>query len=554
MFRASGTMANIKRLQQILTVLAKNGLDDIVATLQREGGFTFPFGFKRSVETHLSKSERLKKSVEELGPTFIKFAQVLSTRPDLIGPELIREFGKLQDEVTPVPFEAIEPVFFEEFGKRFDELFSEKPVLLASASIGQVYKTRLFSGEAVVVKVRKPGIEAVIRSDLAILNQLASLLDKKLVHYGIESAKRVVEEFARTINKELNYALEALNLKRFYAAFSDDTRIVVPKLYDAYSSEKVLTMGYIEGIKVSNLEKLEAAGIDAKQVARQGFDLLCEQIFKHRFFHADPHPGNLFVLEGTKIAFIDFGMMGKITQKEQKTFTELIYYIVKNEEEKAALILLEMTKTPEDIDRDGFSKEMGDLFGTYFYGELKAIRIKTIFDDITSLMAKYKVYFKEDYYLLVKALITVEGVGKHLDPHFNASEAIKPTIARFYREQMALKTLLSRMGEMPREVLDFFSDFPEKSKKLLNLLTEGKFKVEFEHIGLEALEESIEKSANRLSIAIIIAAVLIGSALLLLAKTPPLIFEIPILGLAGFTVALVMSFILILSIFKKGRL
>lgn len=537
-----------------MAVLAKNGFDDIVATIKTEGGLNLPFVSTRIDEANLAKSVRIRKTIEELGPTFIKFAQILSTRPDLVSLDLIKEFEKLQDEVTPLPFEKIETVFQEEFGKNVDELFSETPLLLASASIGQVYKTRLFSGEEVVVKVRKPGIEEVIQSDLEIMRQIASMLEGKLYNYGIDSAQNIVEEFARTIIKELNFTLEALNLKRFYTAFEKNDEIVVPRFFEEYSSERVLTMEYIDGIKVSDSQKLIAEGIEPKEIAKRGFGLICEQIFKHRFFHADPHPGNIFVLKNSKIAFIDFGIMGKITQKEQKEFTELIYYIVKNEEQKAALVVLKMAKAPDDIDTDSFSKEMGDLFSTYFYSSLKTIKIKAIFDDASTLMAKYRIYFKEDYYLLFKALITIEGVGRSLDPDFNASEEIKPVIVDFYKEQVSFKSMLSKISEVPKEMAEFFSQFPEDIKSIVEKMKSGHLKMEFQHMGLEAMEESIEKSANRLSISIIIAAILIGSALLLLAKTPPLIFNIPILGLTGFIVALVMSFILITSIFKKGRL
>ena len=314
-------------------------------------------------------------------------------------------------------------------------------------------------------------------------------------------------------------------------------------------------MEYIEGIKVSDKKALEKAGIDSSQVAKNGFNLLCEQIFIHRYFHADPHPGNIFALEDGRLAFIDFGMMGRIGERDQRYFVDMIYYIVKNEEEKAAYNLLKLAKVKdENMNTDAFCKDMGDIISTYFYGSLKDISIQNLLNDMIALMSRYQVYFREDNYLLTKALITIEGVGKQLDPEFNAAEEIKPFVIRFYKESRSLGAFLTKAGEIPKDFSDFVTDFPDDIKFLVQKLKNGNFKMEFEHVGLEALEHSIEKSFNRLSIAIIIAAVLIGSSLLSFAKMPPLFFGIPIFGLIGFMIALLMGVVLIVSIYKRGKL
>ncbi len=545
------SIKQLERLKTIALILARNGFDDLVSAM---GLQKYISSYKRRA-LHMSRSERIRKTVEELGPTFIKMAQILSTRPDLIPLELANEFSKLQDRVEPMPFEKIRPVFVEEFGKSVEEIFAGELTLLASASLGQVYKGELYSGEKVAIKVLKPGIEDTIAADIAIMKKIAHLIGEKLHRYGIDSPLAIIEEFEKSIKKELDFTKEALNIKRFSKNFENDEDIVVPKLYEQFSTRRVLTMDFIDGIKVSAIEDLRKAGIDPKIVAKKGFDLLCKQIFTYRFFHADPHPGNIFILDGGKIAFIDFGMMGSIGLKDRRYFVDMIYYVVKEEEERAALAILKLAKVKnEHLDVDAFAKDMGDIIRTYFYGSLKDIDMRSLLNDVVTLMSRYRVYFKENNYLLVKALITIEGVGKKLDPQFNAAQEIKPFIVNFYKENFSLSAFLSKASEMPKDISDFFVQFPQDMKEVVEKIKTGKLKIEFEHIGLEKMEESIEKSANRLSLSIVVSSILIGSALLLVANTPPLVYGIPIFGLIGFLTAVIIGGALIYSIYKKGRL
>lgn len=549
------TLRQVERIKVIATVLVKNGFNDIVSAMGIEKYIKFSIPKSSQKELKLSRSERIRKTVEGLGPTFIKMAQILSTRPDLIPLELADEFSKLQDDVEAMPFAQMQSRFVEEFGKEVDEIFDGELSLIASASLGQVYKGRLKSGEDVAVKILRPGTQEMIRSDIQIMYRITSLLEEKLYSYGIDSPTKIVQEFERTIKKELDYNTEALNLKRFARNFEGNERILVPKLYEEFSCSTILTMELVEGIKITDTDSLEETGIDPKEVAKNGFDLLCEQIFEHRFFHADPHPGNIFSLSDGRISFVDFGMMGSIAERDRKDFVDMIYYIVKEEEEKAAFCILKLAKVENDnLDTDAFTKDMGDVIRTYFYGSLKDIKIRNLLNDIIALMSRHKVYFKENNYLLAKALITIEGVGKALDPDFNASKAIKPFVLRFYKENFSFTAFLSKASEMPKEFGDFLVQFPQDVKSIVEKMKSGKLKIEFQHMGLEEIEESIEKSANRLSVSIIIAAILIGSALLLHAKIPPMLFGIPVLGLAGFVTAVGMGIVLIRSIYKKGRL
>ncbi len=551
--KISQTLENTKRVSQIISILSKHGFDDILKKIELDGHFKFPVS-KYLNRDNLTRNQRIKKTVEELGSTFIKLAQMLSTRPDLIPLELVHEFEKLQDNVSPVDIDEISPIFKKEFGKELSEIFTKPLTLLATASIGQVYRTQLLNGDEVVVKVLKPKIDEVIESDLDILKKIASIFDDSLVEYGVHSAFELVREFEKSISNELDFKLEARNLTRFENLFRDDKRIKIPKLYKEYSTSKIITMEFIDGIKVSNLEALKQHGIDSKMVANQGFELICEQIFYHRFFHGDPHPGNIFITYDSKVAFIDFGMMGSITKEEQKVLLELVYHLSKKDEERASLEILNMTNYPESIDKRGFVKDMSRIVGGYMYSSLQDINIKELFDDMTTLISKYNISFKNDYYLFFRAIVTIEGVGRNLNPNFNAIEEIKPIIVAFYKEQFSIKNILKKVKELPKEMVDFLNYTPSDLKAIFKQMKDGKFKVELEHVGLQRMEESIEKSFNRLTVSIVIASLLIGSSLLLHAKIPPIIYDIPLFGMIGFGVASVMGLVLAYSIYKGGKL
>ncbi len=553
MIKISQAAKNTKRFTQILSILSKNGFDDILKKIEERGEFQIPV-FNKKENHSLNKNQRLRYTVEELGSTYIKLAQMLSTRPDLISLDLAKEFEKLQDNVTPVDIKDISPIFKKEFGKELEEIFAEPLELLATASIGQVYKGKLLNGEEVVVKVLKPHIKEMIKDDLEILKQLAFFFDEYFKEYGIHSVYSIIKEFESSIKSELNFKLEAMNISRFNSFFQNDERIKVPKVYKEYSSSKIITMEFIKGIKVSKIEQLQQQKIDTKDVAKNGFALLCEQIFENRFFHADPHPGNIFVTEDHEISFIDFGMMGTITKEEQKVLIDLISNISAKESEKVSLSILEMTNHPTDINRNDFVRDMSVIINGYMYSDLKDINIKELFHDVTIVIAKHKISFQNSYYLFFKSLSTIEGVGRMLDPEFNAVENIKPIVLKFYKNQFSIKNLLAKIKELPQEMIEFLDYTPKDLKTIFKLMKEGKFKVELEHVGLQKMEESIEKSFNRLTVSIIIASTLIGSSLLLLAKTPPLIYDIPLFGIAGFSTAVVMGLILAYSIYKGGKL
>ena len=528
----------LKRTKEIIFILAKNGFGELIETLG------IPVPFKKEVK--LNRSERIRKTIEELGPTFIKLAQLLSLRPDLIPLELAKEFEKLQDKVEPLPFEQMEQVLIEEFGD-YKKYFPNEFKLLASASIGQVYKTTLFNGDEVAVKILKPNIEEIIYADIFILERLARFLRERLLIYGIDSV-RIVEEFSKSIKKELDFNIEALNLKRFKANFKNNPKVKVPNIYDNLSTKRVLTLEYINGIKINNKELLRQY-YDLKEIANIGVEIVAEQIFVHRFFHADPHPGNLMVSEG-KIVFLDFGIVGKISKEDRNALLKLVYYVAKKDEEKAAEYVIKLAKITDDSELDLLKKESADIISTYLYQPLKNINLQSFFEDLIRVMRKYKVYFKEDQYLLAKTIITYEGVGKSLDPDFNVIESLKPYVTDLVKKMYSPKEILKEFGEYNQNLAEFFIHFPTDFYEIIKKIKDGKLKIEFEHVGLEKFEETIKTASHRLSLAIIIASILIGSSMLLSSHVPPLFKDVSLFGIIGFIFAFVLAVILI---FKSWR-
>ncbi|NPA11529.1 MAG: AarF/ABC1/UbiB kinase family protein [Epsilonproteobacteria bacterium] len=532
------SLYELKRTKEIVFILAKYGFGDIVESLG------LPVPFKKNVK--LGRIERIRRAIEELGPTFIKLAQLLSLRPDLIPLSLAKELEKLQDSVEPVDFELIKPVLKEELGVDCEEVFGCEFELLASASIGQVYKTKLKSGEDVAVKVLKPGIEEKIFADIALMFRLARILRERFLVYGVDVV-RIVEEFARSIKRELDFNIEALNIKRFSANFKNNPNIKVPKVYMA--TKRVLVMEYIDGIKISDTKELEKRGYNLKEITKKGFDLICEQIFIHRFFHADPHPGNLMV-SGGKIVFLDFGIMGRLSLEDQKYFIELIYYVIKQQEEKAAEYVLKLSKVNGEVDISSFKKEMADIISTYFYSSLKDVELRSLIDDMLKVMSRYRIYFKEDNYLLAKALVTMEGIGKKLYPEFNAAEEIKPFIIKVYKQNFSPFNIFKRSHEMNKAIVEFITHFPSDLNEIISKVKKGDLQFEFKHVGLEEFEEAIKSSFNKLSTAIVIGAILVGSSMLLSSKIPPLIEGVSVFGIGGFLFAFVLGSVLIFNILK----
>lgn len=553
------TYRHIQRYRQILSVLFRHGFGDVVDTLKIEQyldiGLNIISRKSRDNVEALSRADRIRMAIEELGPTFIKVGQILSTRPDLLPMDLVTELGKLQDSVPPFEFASVKNILEEELKVPLSEIFSEfDETPLASASIGQVHRASLVGGDDVAVKIQRPGIRKTVEVDLEIMLHLATLMEKHFKDMEVHKPTQIVEEFARTLDKEMDYGMEAANLEQFAAQAGDDHCVYVPRVYREASTGKILTMEFIDGIKASQIGELEKEGLDRKEIARRGFDLILKQIFIHGFFHADPHPGNLFILPDNVICFLDFGMMGRIGRISREHFADLLMSIVSRDEEKAVHALLKLTVSDQESNRQSLERDMADLINSYAYRPLKEIDLEKFLQQMLDMMAKHRLTIPADLFLMIKSLSTVEGLGLSLDPEFDAIAQAEPFIRRIYLDRLHPKRIAQDLYESGKDLLYLARDVPGELREILRLARTGKVKIAFEHRGLEPVLSTLDRIVNRLSFSLVLASLVIGSSLIVLSDLPPRWHDIPIIGLAGFLVAVIMGGWLLWTIIKHGKM
>ena len=553
------TYRHLNRYRQILAILFKHGFDDLLEKLKVDQYIAAGLQAisKKLVPPHekLGRPQRLRMAFEELGPSYIKLGQVLSTRPDLVPADVAKELAKLQDEVPPFSFSEVKALVEAEFGLPSEAVFGElEEQPLASASIGQVHRARLKDGEAVAVKFQRPGIRKVIEVDLEIMLHLATLAERHIKEFEIHRPVKIVEEFARILEKEIDYHIEATSMERIARQFLDAPYIYIPAVFSEMTTTRVLTSELVEGIKISKIDKLEAAGLDKKLITARTVEFVLKQAFEKGFFHADPHPGNIFVLPDNVICMVDFGMMGIVDQRTREEFVDLIDSVVHQNEVKTAQVLLNLTEWDEQPDIRALEREVADFLGRHLYKPLKDMEIGKLLQDLIELTMRFQLRIPPNIFLMIKALSAVESIGRMLDPEFDLIAHAEPFIKHVKLERFAPQRITSEIFDMLSRLLQFLQQFPNDLLDLTGKIRQQKFSLQLEHKGLETMLTTQDRTSNRMSFAIIIAALIIGSALIVISKIPPLVFGISFIGIIGYLVAAVMGIWLLVAIIKKGRL
>ena len=553
------TYRHLNRYRQILAVLFKYGFGDLLDRLsidQYIGAGLQAISRKRAERVEkLTRPQRLRMAFEELGPTYIKLGQILSTRPDLVPVDILQELARLQDEVPPFSFEGVQGVIESEFGVPAEELFDqldEQP--LASASIGQVHKARTKDGEPVAVKFQRPDIQKIIEVDLEIMLHLATLAERHIKEFEIHRPIKIVEEFARTLEKEIDYRNEATNMERIARRFLDLPHIYIPAVFREFTTSRVLTTELIEGIKISKTESIGEAGLDQKVIAGRVVGLVLKQAFEHGFFHADPHPGNIFVLADNVICLVDYGMMGLVDRATREAFVDLIDSVVHQQEVKTAQVLLNLTDWDEEPDIRALEREVADFMGRHFYKPLKDMEIGKLLQDLLHLTMRFRLRLPPDIFLMIKALSSVEGVGRALDPDFDLIAHARPFIQQVKLERFGPKRISADVYDMMSRLLQFLQQFPKDLMDLTGMIRQQRLSLRLEHKGFESMLATQDQTSNRMSFAIIIAALIIGSALIVISEIPPLVYGISLIGIIGYLVAAIMGIWLLVAIIRKGRL
>ncbi len=536
----------MNRYRQIVGTLIKYGFGGVVDALSLEQylemGREFFRREPREKVEHYSRAERTRMAIEELGPTFIKLGQILSTRPDLIPAEFVDEFEKLQDHVASFEFGEVRRIVEEELGRPIESVFQpflEEP--LAAASIGQVHRAKLKDGADVVVKVQRPGIRQIIEVDLEIMLHLASVMERHLEEAQAHRPTRIVAEFARAIEREIDYSLEASYMERFHGQFTGDTSIYVPRVFREASTERVLTTEYVAGIKASELDAIDKAGLDRKVITARGADLIFKQMFQFGFFHADPHPGNILVLPDNVICYLDYGLMGHLSRQTREDCVGLLYALGRKDESMTVRALLKLVEYDEPPARQPLERDVTDFMARHVYRPLKEMEMGKLFRGLFGLLSDHRLRIPYDLSLMLKALTTWEGVGRSLDPDFSVMEKAAPLVETVRTARMHPERIAGDLLESGIDLVRVAGDIPHALRDVLLQLKQGNIKVDFQHRGLEILSKSRDRAGKRVSLSIVIAALIVGSALIVLSETPPSILGIPVIAFIGFVAAAVMA-------------
>ena len=559
--RIDKTYKNIRRFQQILGVIIKYGFGDILDRLKIEASIEWGKQFlhlssKDDAPEVLTTPKRIRMAMEELGPTFIKLGQILSTRPDLVSADYVREFQRLQDQVPGFPFETVQEILSDAWGRDPSGVLSSldsKP--LAAASISQVHRAVLTDGTEVIVKVRRPGIEKVVLADIDILYYLAHQLERHFPDFGIANPVGVVREFEKSLLREMDFSYERNHLIRFYEAFTDDPHIIIPQAYWELCTKRVLVEQYLEGKKVTELDaSSDLLQSDRLFLAQRGCEAILRQILDLGLFHGDPHPGNVLILGHDKIGFLDFGIVGRLDPQSKETIILLLSAILKRDLDRFVRYLLVIGKPLADLDRRSFRNDALLFIDTYSGLGKHRLEVGKMLTQFLELLRLYKIQLPSDLALLIKGIITIEGVGLMLYPSYNIMETLEPYVMQLINRQLQPTELAGRLGRYAEETLFFAKRIPEDFGETLRQIRENKLEIGFRHRGLDSLASTMERAANRLALAIFAGALILGSSLILRYRIGPIFRGISIPGVIGFVLAFFIGLWVVIGILRSRRL
>ncbi len=540
------------RYGEILSILLKYGFSEFVKRAGLIGKFQFLTSLipeKEHVKiTQFNIWEKVRFVLEELGPTFIKFGQIASNRRDMFPNELVDELEKLQDAVPPFPFHEVKNIIQEDFGKPLEEVFqsfSKTPT--ASASIAQVHRAVLYSGEAVAVKVRRPNIENIITADIDIMYRLASIIERYGSEFPTLSPTELVEEFEKQIWKEVDLYHELLNIKKFKDTIRKNKYIYSPGIYKEYSTKRVLTLEFIEGRKLGEVIRDNSGAYDKALIADRGADVLLKQIFIDGFFHADPHPGNMMVLPGDRLCFLDFGMMGSIPRNQQNAINSMLLGMVRRDSLMITGAVMKLTDARLHVKQDVLEQAIYEYMDEYLELPLEDIDFSQSVNDLIELIVQFHIKVPTNLTLVAKTLMIIEGVGRAMNPQFKTIEKIEAFSAELFLKKFNPERMGNEFLVSMEEYGDLIRNLPVHINYLFNQAREHKLRFPIEHQGLDPVRETIDKVGSRLVFGFVLSALLISSALIVQAGVGPEWRGMSIFGVIGFALGGVMGGILLIS-------
>lgn len=511
-----GHLRDLPRYRQILTTLARYGYQDVVAALRLESVI-------RPIErvalgecvANLPRPRRLRLVCEELGPTFVKLGQLLSTRPDLLPESYTTELAALRDDVRPFPAEQAEAILVEEYGRPLSACFASiDPLPIASASISQVHRAVLFDGRVVALKIRRPDIPKVVAADLDILKNLAQLADRHLPALAVYRPTTLVREFERTIRRELDFSIELRTIKRCQAQFARDSTVHVPFVVEELSTSRVLAMEFIEGVRVDEVAAIRGLGLDPADVATSGARVLTRQIFQFGFFHADPHPGNLRVLPGGVIAPLDYGMFGQLDRRTRERIADLLQALMGQDVDLVLKALDDLEIRGDGVDDRELRRDVGELVQTYCDLSLATIDLGVLLGELVALTRRHRLQIPADLVLLIRSLVTIESTGRALDPQFDIAGLLQPLLRNLAIRRFSPTRLLGQATSAAQDVQRIATLLPDLLSHSLESIKRGELNVKFDLQGFERLVRQLTRAANTLAVGVVVAGLLVASSLI----------------------------------------
>lgn len=542
-----------RRVRRIIGTLARHGLGWLVLELGLGGLLPFHRGLLHHPRRPrpYTQPEHLRMALEELGVTFIKLGQILSTRPDLLPPDYVTEFTRLQDHAPPIPYEQVAAVIEEELGRSPDEVFRTfEHAPMASASIGQVHAAVLDDGARVVVKVQRPGVEALAEQDLAILLDLAHRAQERTAWGRAYDLESWVHEFAFSLRNEFDYSVEAANAEQFRRNFAGDPSLHVPVVHEAYSTRRVLTMERLEGLKITDVDALKQAGIDCDRLARESTRLMLTMMFEHGFFHADPHPGNLFVLPGGVIGLIDFGMVGQLDAAVRDTLLRIALALIARDADRLVDELSALGIAPGRVQRYALKQDLQHLIRRYADRPVKDIAAATAFHDLMDVARRHRLQLPADLVLMAKVMAMSEGTALRLAPDFQVLPFAQPYMRRFWLHKLSPRAQARRFKEGMLDLADVGATLPRQMRRLLKQIEQGTVPLRVTVDPPPEVFRQFNRAANRIAFSVLTAALIVGAGLLMLVYHPRGAHGFFVLTLA---VSMLLGLGVLWSVWRSGR-
>ncbi len=544
-------LKKLSRFKDIISVLAKYGFDELLGRLDLPGSSLIRK--VKPVDKEMGTYERIRCAMEDLGPTFIKFGQILSLRPDLLPKDFLHELEKLQDDVPAADFSKIEAIIESSLGHPIKEVFSVfdvKPI--AVASLSQVHRAVLHrEGSIVAVKIQRPNVEKMVTSDLDVLENFAVFLDNRMTDLKPYNLPNLVNVVRRTLVKEINFEEEARNMK-IAATYAAETDIYIPEVIETYCSSRLLVMEYVNGTKYNNVSS--ASQIDGRAIARQGLRAAIKQTLEDGFFHADPHPGNLLVTDDMNLCIIDWGMVGRLTEKDRFELIDFLVALVDKDSEALVTRLLRLCHTSGRMIRvRALERDLLEILDTHYALPIKDINIAQLLLSITSLIRHHSLELRTDLLVMIKALVTAEGSARQLYPEMDAVAEIRDYVTLLAKRRYRPETMVRNLRHFLSNTLSGSQDLPMRIQRIIVKMERGELGFQFQLEKIEHLMKTLENSSNRLTVGIITGAIIMGSSMIITTGIGPHLFGYPALGVIGYLLSVILGLWLIVTILRNRK-